>query len=67
MTIYWETKLLQDISGKRVEILVINAIETNMEQLLWVPDLIAAINIEIVSATYKTLDNGVYKKTCLNS
>ena len=63
LTIHWDTKLLQDISGKPVERLAIIATGTDVEQLLGVPDLTAPAGIEMASAIYETLETwGIVEK-----
>lgn len=55
MTLHWDTKLLNNLTGEPVERLSIIGTSTNIEQLLGVPEIPDATGNEIASALYDTL------------
>jgi len=57
ITIHWDTKLLNDLTGKPVEKLSIIWTSTNIEQLQGVPEILAATGNEVVSAIFDTWED----------
>lgn len=56
LTIHWDTKLLNNITGKPEDRLSIIATAPNTEHILNIPDIPCGTGLEISSAVYDTLD-----------
>jgi len=56
IVLHWDTKLLENISGKLVDRLAIIGTGPNVEQLLGVPELCSGTGIEISSAIYDVIE-----------
>jgi len=56
IVIHWDTKLLENMSGKLVDRLAIIGTGPDIEQLLGVPKLCSGTGIEISSAVYDMIE-----------
>lgn len=56
IVIHWDTKQLENVSGKLVDRLAIIGAGSNREQLLEIPELCAGTGIEISFVVYDTIE-----------
>lgn len=57
VTIHWDTKLLENITGKKVDRLAVIATSHVCDKLLGVSEIPAGTGVEISSAVYEVVDN----------
>ncbi|KAE9535245.1 hypothetical protein AGLY_007978 [Aphis glycines] len=55
VVVHWDTKIIENISGKFVDRLAVIATGTNFQQLLGIPEVSAGTGLEISSAVFDTL------------